>query len=80
VPFTGLAARAAGPENGVRDTASQPGRAARADLALVWNALRSSPIAGVVTTASTLLGVAQLGFPGQLVEIDVTAALLAATC
>jgi hypothetical protein len=32
-----------------------------------------------VTTASTLLGVAQLGFPGQLVEIDVTAALLAAT-
>jgi hypothetical protein len=25
-------------------------------------------------------GVAQLGFPGQLVEIDVTAALLAATC
>ncbi len=27
------------------------------------------------STASTLLGVAQLGFPGQLVELDVTAAI-----
>ncbi|MBC6463625.1 RidA family protein, partial [Actinomadura sp. HBU206391] len=27
------------------------------------------------TTASTLLGVAQLGFPGQLIEVDLTAAL-----
>jgi hypothetical protein len=27
------------------------------------------------TTASTVLGVAQLGVPGQLVELDVTAAL-----
>ena len=42
---------------------------------LVWTALRSSPIAGTLTTASTLPGVAQLGFPGRLVEIDVTAAL-----
>jgi enamine deaminase RidA (YjgF/YER057c/UK114 family) len=51
----------------------------RADLGLVWTALRSSPIAGALSTASTLLGVTQLGFPGQLVEIDVTAALPAAT-
>ena len=50
----------------------------RADLGLVWAALRSSAIADALTTASTLLGVAQLGFPGQLVEIDVTAALPAA--
>ena len=51
----------------------------RADLALVWTALRSSPIAGALTTASTLLGVAQLGYACQLVEVDVTAALPAAT-
>jgi enamine deaminase RidA (YjgF/YER057c/UK114 family) len=47
----------------------------RSDLAAVWTALRSSPVAEALTSASTLLGVAQLGFPGQLVEIDVTAAL-----
>jgi enamine deaminase RidA (YjgF/YER057c/UK114 family) len=50
----------------------------RSDLGEVWTALRSSPIADALTTASTLLGVAQLGFTGQLVEIDVTAALPAA--
>lgn len=47
----------------------------RADLAAVWARLRASPIADALTSASTLLGVAQLGFPGQLVEIDVTAVL-----
>ncbi len=47
----------------------------RSDLAAVWTALRSSPVAEALTSASTLLGVAQLGFPGQLVEVDVTAAL-----
>jgi enamine deaminase RidA (YjgF/YER057c/UK114 family) len=47
----------------------------RGDLAAVWAALRGSPIAEALTSASTLLGVAQLGFPGQLVEVDVTAAL-----
>ncbi|MEN3356619.1 MAG: hypothetical protein V7637_601 [Mycobacteriales bacterium] len=47
----------------------------RADLAAVWTALRSSPFAPALTTASTLLGVARLGFAGQLVEVDVTAAL-----
>ena len=47
----------------------------RADLVLVWAALQSSPVGAAFTTASTLLGVAQLGFPGQLVEVDVTAAL-----
>lgn len=44
-------------------------------LAAVWQRLQSSPMSPAFTTASTLLGVAQLGFPGQLVEIDVTAAL-----
>jgi len=32
-------------------------------------------IAAAFSTASTPLGVPQLGFPGQLVEVDVTAAL-----
>jgi enamine deaminase RidA (YjgF/YER057c/UK114 family) len=47
----------------------------REDLALVWTILRNSAIANALSTASTLLGVAQLGYPGQLVEIDVTAIL-----
>lgn len=46
----------------------------RDDLAAVWTLLNASPLAPAFTTASTLLGVAQLGFPGQLIEIDVTAA------
>lgn len=44
-------------------------------LAEVWRLLRESPIAAALESASTLLGVAQLGFTGQLLEIDVTAAL-----
>ncbi|MFD3404443.1 RidA family protein [Kribbella sp. NPDC058693] len=47
----------------------------REDLSAVWTQLNASPLGPAFTTASTLLGVAQLGFPGQLVEIDVTAAL-----
>jgi len=46
----------------------------REDLSAVWTQLNASPLAPAFTSASTLLGVAQLGFPGQLVEIDVTAA------
>jgi enamine deaminase RidA (YjgF/YER057c/UK114 family) len=47
----------------------------QADLVLVWAALQASSISSAFTTASTLLGVAQLGYSGQLVEVDVTAAL-----
>ena len=47
----------------------------RADLALVWTALSRSEVGAALSTASTLLGVAQLGYPGQLVEVDITAAL-----
>jgi enamine deaminase RidA (YjgF/YER057c/UK114 family) len=43
-------------------------------LSDVWDRLSKSEIGEAFTTASTLLGVAQLGFPGQLVELDVTAA------
>jgi len=44
-------------------------------LAAVWDRLNESPLAPAFTTASTLLGVTALGFGGQLVEIDLTAAL-----
>jgi enamine deaminase RidA (YjgF/YER057c/UK114 family) len=44
-------------------------------LGVVWQHLKGSDIAQAFTTASTLLGVAQLGFRGQLIEIDLTAAL-----
>ena len=38
-------------------------------LSLVWTRLRNSAIAPSLSTASTLLVVFQLGYPGQLVEI-----------
>jgi enamine deaminase RidA (YjgF/YER057c/UK114 family) len=44
-------------------------------LAAVWRQLNDSPLAPAFTTASTLLGVAALGYRGQLIEIDLTAAL-----
>lgn len=44
-------------------------------LGAVWRQLHASPLAEAFTTASTLLGVASLGYQGQLVEIDLTAAL-----
>jgi enamine deaminase RidA (YjgF/YER057c/UK114 family) len=42
----------------------------RADLGVVWDAVQASPYA---PAASTLLGVALLGYEGQLVEIEATA-------
>lgn len=47
----------------------------RSELSAVWDRLAGSEIGEAFSSASTLLGVAQLGFPGQLVELDVTAAL-----
>ncbi|XVU30317.1 RidA family protein [Actinoplanes sp. CA-054009] len=44
-------------------------------LASVWQQLNASPLAEAFTSASTLLGVASLGYRGQLVEVDLTAAL-----
>lgn len=43
-----------------------------ADLVAVWEEVQRSPLA---LAASTLLGVALLGYPGQLVEIEAIAAL-----
>jgi enamine deaminase RidA (YjgF/YER057c/UK114 family) len=72
--LTALAAAGANPEHVVRsviyvvtdDTAV---------LGSVWRRFNASPLAPAFTTASTLLGVARLGFTGQLVELDLTAAL-----
>jgi enamine deaminase RidA (YjgF/YER057c/UK114 family) len=47
----------------------------RDDLSTAWSRLTASDLGPAFTTASTLLGVAQLGFPGQLVEVDLTVAL-----
>ena len=44
----------------------------RADLVGVWEEVQRSPLAAA---ASTLLGVALLGYPGQVVEIEAIAAL-----
>ena len=47
----------------------------RPTLSAVWDRLVESEIGAAFTSASTLVGVAQLGYPEQLVELDVTAAL-----
>lgn len=44
-------------------------------LAAAWDRLNATPLQAAFTTASTLLGVSQLGFLGQLVELDLTASL-----
>jgi enamine deaminase RidA (YjgF/YER057c/UK114 family) len=44
-------------------------------LSRVWWRLNASLLAPAFTTASTLLGVASLGYAGQLIEIDLTAEL-----
>lgn len=44
-------------------------------LGAAWRRLTGSVIGPAFTTASTLLGVARLGFAGQLIEVDLTAAL-----
>ena len=44
-------------------------------LTQVWNRLAKSALGQAFTSASTLVGVACLGYPGQLVEVDLTAAI-----
>jgi enamine deaminase RidA (YjgF/YER057c/UK114 family) len=71
---TALAAVGAGPEHVVRSVIYVVSTDQKA-LAAVWQQFNQSVIGPAFTSASTLLGVAQLGFPGQLVELDLTAAL-----
>jgi enamine deaminase RidA (YjgF/YER057c/UK114 family) len=47
----------------------------RTDLSKAWDRLTHSPLAAAFSTASTLLGVSQLGYGGQLIEVDLTALL-----
>lgn len=68
-----LAAAGAGPEHVVRAVIYVVSDD-RDVLASVWHRFNQSRIAPAFTTASTLLGVARLGFAGQLVELDLTAA------
>jgi enamine deaminase RidA (YjgF/YER057c/UK114 family) len=72
--LTALAGVGAGPDDVAR-TVIYVVPADRGDLAQVWEILLASALAPAFSTASTLVGVTQLGYPGQLVEIDVTAAL-----
>jgi enamine deaminase RidA (YjgF/YER057c/UK114 family) len=72
--MTALGAIGAGPADVVRSHV-WVATSDRSDLAAVWTRLRESELADALTTASTLVGVAQLGYPGQLVEIDLTAIL-----
>ena len=69
-----LDAVGAGPDQVVR-TVIYVASADRGDLVAVWQRLTGSALAAAFTSASTLLGVTQLGFEGQLIELDVTAAL-----
>jgi enamine deaminase RidA (YjgF/YER057c/UK114 family) len=69
-----LAAVGATPEHVIRSVIYVVGDD-QAVLGKVWTQLTGSALGAAFTSASTLLGVSQLGFPGQRVEVDLTAAL-----
>lgn len=69
-----LAAAGARPEDVVRAVIYVVSEES-SELAEVWRRFLASELAPAFTAASTLLGVAQLGFPGQRVELDLTVAL-----
>ncbi|GLF97146.1 RidA family protein [Streptomyces yaizuensis] len=72
--LTALAAVGARPEDVIRSVIYVVSADAEV-LDAAWQRLNDSSVAAAFGSASTLLGVAQLGFPGQLVEVDLTAAL-----
>jgi enamine deaminase RidA (YjgF/YER057c/UK114 family) len=69
-----LAAVGATTRDAVRTTVYVVAAEQRA-LGEVWRAILDSDAGDVVRTAATLLGVERLGYDGQLVEIEVIAAL-----
>jgi enamine deaminase RidA (YjgF/YER057c/UK114 family) len=69
-----LAEAGARPEDVVRTTVYVVATEGSA-LSGVWRELRDSDLGAVVRTPATLLGVSQLGYDGQLVEIEATAAI-----
>jgi enamine deaminase RidA (YjgF/YER057c/UK114 family) len=68
-----LDAAGARPEDVVRSVVYVVGGQEAA--AAAWHRFASSAIGAAFTSASTLLGVEALGFPDQLVELELTAAL-----
>ncbi|WP_335972277.1 MULTISPECIES: RidA family protein [Streptomycetaceae] len=72
--LTALAAVGARPQDVVRSVVYVCAEQADA-LGAAWRRLTASALGPAFTTASTLLGVTRLGFAGQLVEVDLTAAL-----
>ena len=72
--LTALAAIGAQPEDVVK-TVIYVASPRQPDLSAAWRQLNDSPLGPAFSTASTLLGVAQLGFTGQLIELDLTVAL-----
>lgn len=69
-----LAAVGAEPSRVVRSAIYVVGDDVRV-LGAAWRGLTGSAIGPAFTTASTLLGVTRLDFRGQLIELDLTAAL-----
>lgn len=69
-----LAAAGARPEDVVRTTVYVVAEERRT-LGRLWQALLDSEWSAMVRTATTLVGVAHLGYGGQLVEIECTAAV-----
>ena len=67
-----LAAGGAGPADVVRSVV-YVATDDRDLLSLAWRLFTESALGPAFTSASTLLGVARLGFPGQVVELDLTA-------
>ncbi|MFC4907374.1 RidA family protein [Actinomadura gamaensis] len=72
--MTALGAVGAGPEDVIRSVIYVVSNEQKM-LGQAWARLADSPLKEAFTTASTLLGVAQLGFADQLIEIDLTVAL-----
>jgi enamine deaminase RidA (YjgF/YER057c/UK114 family) len=69
-----LAAAGARPEDAVRTTVYVVATEA-VSLGQVWRELLGSELGAALRTPATLVGVQQLGYDGQLVEIECTAAL-----
>ncbi len=69
-----LAEAGARPEDVVRTTVYVVTTEGSA-LADMWRELRDSALGAVVRTPATIVGVSQLGYEGQLVEIESTAAI-----
>jgi len=72
--LTILSAAGATPEDVVRSVIYVVSDSSPA-LGAAWKQLTASELGPAFRTASTLLGVAALGYQGQLVEVDLTAAL-----